>query len=131
MKRLPFIILLLAVGLQAQVKKPPIIIDPIKPPVEVVKARFVIDHQDVSILSVNYVDTKLIYEFTPITIKNCNKKKLLTEIDAIKENASKLVVEYMDKRLGKMSQVFLGAMPTVSAISAEPTEEPIEEPIEP
>jgi hypothetical protein len=125
MKRLILAMVVMAVGLFGQVKKP---IDPIKP---IAKARFVIDHQNITVNKVEYVDAKLIYEFTPITIKNCNKKKLLTEIDAIKENASKLVVEYMDKRLGKMSQVFLGAMPTVSAISAEPTEEPIEEPIEP
>jgi hypothetical protein len=112
MKRLPFIILLLAVGLQAQIKKPPI--EPIKPPVEKVKkAQFIIEHQDVTIDKVNYQDAKLVYEFNPVILTKCDKKKLVSMIDGIKTTAEKLTVEYRDDRLGKMSQVFLGKMPKV------------------
>jgi hypothetical protein len=100
--------------------KPPveeIITDPIKPPSEEVqKAQLIIDHQDVTIDKIDYKDAKLVYEIEPIVLEKCDKAKLITEIDAIKENAEKMTVEYRDEKLGKMSQVFLGKMPAVMEI---------------
>jgi len=113
MKRLLFLLFPFALFGQGQIE------EPIEDPIPIVKTQLIIDHQNVIIDAVQYVDAKLVYECNPIMIKNCDKKKFVTRVDAIKTTAQKLTVEYRDPRLGKMSQVFLGAMPVVTEIKED------------